>query len=98
MAEELRALLRDEARDPALQKIEPLALELSPDGATARLAYAIAETGEETALRRRAEAALARASGFLRSRIAEQLGLKRTPKLVFRFVGLRGEHEEGGES
>jgi ribosome-binding factor A len=103
LLEELRTLLRDEVRDPVLGDVWPLALKLTPDGGTARIAYAVegegAQSGEAAAAAQSREA-LARATGFLRSRLAAQLDLKRLPKLAFRFVGVRAawaQDAEGGE-
>lgn len=102
LLEEARALLRDEARDPALEGVELLSIELSPDGRNARFAYvATAPIDEERRVGRATGEALARSTGFLRARLAALLDLKRLPKLVFTFVGVRAPEPgagEGGES
>ncbi len=86
---ELQTLIRDEATDPAIEGITVLAVNLSPDGGHARIAYAVvAERSFENEVRHRSHAGLLRASGFLRARIAEQLNLKKLPKLSFTFVGI----------
>ena len=89
--EELQSLLRDEVADPALEGVTVLAVHLSPDGGNARVAYVVTAAGDEHQVRQRSKAALARAAGFLRVRVAQQLDLKRTPTLSFSFVGLASE-------
>jgi ribosome-binding factor A len=73
--EEVNFLLRGEIRDPQLDGVEITMVELQ--GECARLWFT-ADTEEY-----RVEA-LDRAAGFLRSQLAESLGLKRTPELRFR--------------
>ena len=73
ICEEANFLLRSEARDPLLFDVEITRVELR--GSCARLWF----SGP-----REAERALERAVGFLRCRLAESLGLKRMPELVFR--------------
>jgi ribosome-binding factor A len=99
--EELRCILRDDARHPGLAGIALLHLGLSPDGGHARVAYsAHAEPGEQEAdVARRTRAVLEAATGFLRARLAGSLDLKRLPQLGFTFVGVApgGQQAEGGE-
>jgi ribosome-binding factor A len=86
---ELQLLLADECTDPQLAGVKPIALTLSPDSGHARIAYAVvASLDQEQSLRRTTEAALIRATGFLRSQLAERLELKKLPRLTFTFVGL----------
>lgn len=73
--EEVNFLLRSEIRDPQLDGVEITMVELQ--GECARLWFT-ANTDQD-----RMEA-LDRAAGFLRSQLAESLGLKRTPELRFR--------------
>jgi ribosome-binding factor A len=75
--EEVNFLLRSEATDARLQSVVVTFVELTRDGSCARLWF----TAEGAT--NRAEA-LERAGGFLRNRLAESLGLKRTPELRFR--------------
>lgn len=90
LLDELRSVLRDEASDPALQGVLLLAMDLSVDGGHARVAYALeAEADGQRALALAAREGLARATGFLRARLASQLDLKRLPKLTFTFVGVQ---------
>lgn len=86
--EEVNFLLRSEIRDPRLDGIEITMVELQ--GECARLWFT-ADTDED-----RVEA-LDRAAGFLRSQLAESLGLKRTPELRFRrdpATRVFAKHEE----
>lgn len=73
--EEVNFLLRGEIRDPRLDGVEITMVELH--GECARLWFTC-ESNEGT------EQALERAAGFMRTRLAESLGLKRTPELRFR--------------
>jgi ribosome-binding factor A len=79
LREEVEAILRCEARDPALTSIVITRVELSGGGARARVWWQSHE--EKTYV----SEALERARGFIRSRVAEALGTKRTPELVFRW-------------
>jgi ribosome-binding factor A len=87
LLEELRALLRDEATDPALEGVRLMALKLSVDYRHARVHFALPggarrgldEAGERAAVGR----ALARATPFLRARLADAIELKRLPDLRF---------------
>jgi len=76
--EELRALLRDDVSDPALAEVSLSAVVLSIDYRHARVHFAAPD-------RRRAEAALARATPFFRARLGEAIDLKRVPDLRFVF-------------
>jgi ribosome-binding factor A len=74
--EELNQLLRNEIRDERLAGVVATMVDLSRDGSCARVWFSDDnEDGDE---------ALERAAGFLRSRLAEALDLKRTPELRFR--------------
>jgi ribosome-binding factor A len=79
LREEIEAILRCEARDPRLSTIDVTRVELSAGGARARVWWKADEDKEEVS------DALERARGFIRSRVAEALGTKRTPELVFRW-------------
>ena len=86
---ELQSLIRDEATDPSLDGVTVLAVHLSPDGGHARIAYAVvASLDRENEVRLRSHGGLVRATSFLRARLAEQLNLKKLPKLSFTFVGV----------
>lgn len=103
LLEELRALLRDEASDPALEPVRLMGLKLSVDYRHARVHFALERgQGTLTSSEERAAAgrALARATPFLRARLADTIELKRLPDLRFvpdtsaaasEFEGLFGE-------
>ena len=85
---ELQSLIRDEATDPSLDDLQVLDVSLQ-DGGNARVAYAvIAALCDEQEAGRRSREGLRRAAGFLRTRLAQQLDLKKLPKLTFTFVGV----------
>jgi ribosome-binding factor A len=91
--DEIQTLIRDEAADPALDGIRLVSVRLSVDGGHARIAYAVdAQLADERRLQQVSGEALARATSFLRARLAALLDLKRLPKLSFTFVGV---HEPG---
>jgi ribosome-binding factor A len=74
-----------------VQGVTLLAVQLSVDAGHARIPYAIeAPHGAERERPALASDGLVRASPFLRARLAQQLDLKRTPKLTFVFVGMTG--------
>ena len=75
--EEVNYLLRNEVRDPRLDGVEITMVELSGDGSRARLWFTC-EGDEDRA------PAFERVAGFIRTSLADNLGLKRTPELRFR--------------
>lgn len=75
--EELNFLLRSEMGDPRLGGVVVTMVDLTRDGSCARVWFSVDTDGDR-------EEALEGAAGFLRSRLAESLGLKRTPELRFR--------------
>lgn len=84
--EELNSIIDCELTDPRLEGTRVHFVELSRDGSRARVWFSNAPN-EATAGALGAselEAAFARASGFLRSRLCEALPLKRMPELCFR--------------
>lgn len=86
--------------DPALQDLKVLDVSLQ-DGGSARVAYAVvAPLDHEQASALRSRDGLTRAMGYLRTRLAQQLNLKKLPRLVFTFVGVvDGEaHSSTGDS
>jgi ribosome-binding factor A len=89
--EEVNFLLRSEVGDARLDGAEITMVELSPEGARARLWFTV-EDGRELG------DVWDGVAGFLRARLAESLGLKRTPELRFRrdpatrrLLGAEGE-------
>jgi len=81
IADELRLLLRDDVSDPDLDGVGVTAVALSPDYKNARVHFVISRG----AVRASVERALARATPFLRRRLADSIELKRTPDLRFVF-------------
>lgn len=82
MLEELRTLFRIDLVDPRLTSVVIVAVHLSADGSSARVAYA-QRTEDPTV-----EQALEKASGFLHARLAQTLQWKRTPRLRFVALGV----------
>jgi ribosome-binding factor A len=79
--EELNSLLDSEVTDPRLEGVRVTRVELTRDGARARVWFVV--TGENPRLRE-IETGFVRAAGFLRGRLSESLPLKRSPELRFR--------------
>lgn len=79
--EELRAILRDDVTDAALERARITAVALSPDYRSARVHFMTAK-GQS---RPDVEKAFGRAAAFMRGRLAEAIELKRTPDLRFVF-------------
>ena len=75
--EEVNLILRNEVRDPRLDGVVITMVELAGDGSCARLWFT-AEGDEDR------KEACEHVAGFLRTQLAESLGLKRTPELRFR--------------
>ena len=71
-------MFENEIRDGRLQDVRITFVDLTADGSCARIWYSSAAATREL------EAALARVAPFLRSNLAEGLGLKRTPEIRFR--------------
>jgi ribosome-binding factor A len=83
--EEVNLILRNEVRDPRLDGVVITMVELAGDGSCARLWFTAQETAEEAAKEHDDKrAACEHIAGFLRTQLAESLGLKRTPELRFR--------------
>jgi ribosome-binding factor A len=79
--QELDLLLRSELRDPRLDGVVVTVVELAGDGSCARVWIGDEHEGGDVAA---AIEALEGATGYLRTSLAESLGLKRTPELRFR--------------
>jgi len=77
--EELRSILRDDMTDPELEGVQLTAIVLTPDSKLAKVHFVVPRGRPRTAVER----AFARATGFLRARLAEGVELKRTPELRF---------------
>ena len=85
LLEELRGILRDDVTDPSLAEVVVRAVVLSSDYRHARVHFGLPR--EDDATRAAAERGLARATPFLRARLADALDLKRVPELRFVFDG-----------
>ena len=70
-------MFETEIRDRRLEEVTITFVELTRDGSCARLWFSAAGRDDK-------REALTRATGFLRTRLAESLGLKKTPELRFR--------------
>jgi ribosome-binding factor A len=79
---ELAALLLREARDPRLQAVAVTDVQVTPD---LRLARVYFRTLTAEAAPREAQAALRRATPFLRSALGHVLGMRVTPDLRFEY-------------
>ena len=81
---ELKRILNDlllaEVKDPRLRSVRVSEVEVSGDLGVARVFYSTLDPDEDRAP---IDAALVRASAFMRSRIGRDLKLRRTPELRF---------------
>ncbi|MGC4086334.1 MAG: 30S ribosome-binding factor RbfA [Polyangiaceae bacterium] len=93
LLEELQALFEDELSDPRLSEVRPLAVSLSPDYRHARVHCVAASSGPG---RSAIEQGLAKATGFLRRRIADAIELKHVPELRF-IVDERADSGAAGD-
>jgi ribosome-binding factor A len=75
--EEVNLILRNEVRDPRLDGVVITMVELAGDGSCARLWFSTEGNDDR-------RDACEHVAGFLRTQLAESLGLKRTPELRFR--------------
>lgn len=97
LLDELCSLLQDEVRDPLLQTVRPTALHLSVDYRNARIDYVVVNDADvPDASPDDLEEALARASPFLRYRLAQGVELKRTPELRFVCQGVSIDPDAAG--
>jgi ribosome-binding factor A len=80
--EELNSILDTEINDPRLEGIRVTSVDLSRDGARARIWFRTS-TGKGEIAAADVTRALDRATGFLRGRLCDALPLKRTPELRF---------------
>ncbi|NVJ21136.1 ribosome-binding factor A [Myxococcus sp. AM011] len=84
--QEVSLLFRSELSDPRLEGVSPTSFELTPDGRLIRIGYTLTPAAASGA--REVQEALARASGYLRSQLAQHLDLKRVPQLRFIYIGV----------
>ena len=80
---ELSRLIREEATDPRIGLLTLTRVKVSPDLSSATVFWSPLNLEEETDLEEMGEG-LASAAGFLRTRLAAGLTLRRTPALSFR--------------
>jgi ribosome-binding factor A len=76
--EEVSFMFDNEIGDERLQDVRVTFVDLTPDGSCARVWYSTAHNPREV------ERALERVGPLLRTQVAENLGLKRTPEIRFR--------------
>lgn len=82
--QELAALFLREVKDDRLAAVSVTGVRVSPDLALAHVHYVILAV-EDEALRREVARSLERASGFLRTTLAQRLKLRHMPALQFHF-------------
>ncbi|MBL0698422.1 ribosome-binding factor A [Comamonas sp. JC664] len=96
LSQEVARTFRGELSDPMLEGVALTSFELAPDGRLVRIGYTVTPEAAASGLRP-VQRALDRASGYLRSQLAEHLDLKRAPQLRFIYIGvserLPGEEE-----
>lgn len=76
-------LLRGAVKDPGAAGVVVHEVRVTGDLRQARVFVRLTEPRPDEARRRRALAALARASGFLRREVGARLGIRHTPELSF---------------
>lgn len=96
LREELGAITRDELGDPRLDQVQITLVELSVDYRNARVLY-VGPRGSSAEDRDRIERALAKATPFMRARLADSVDLKQVPALRFVWDRAAAERPEGFE-
>lgn len=86
LLEELARVLREEVQDPRLRLVNLTRVDVAPDLSHARVHFSAFDSERIPEIQR----GLDRAAGFLRTRLARALDLKRMPELRF-------EHDESIE-
>src|SRR6476646_605759 len=79
-----RALMRD-LDDPRLALAVVIRVEMPDDLSLARVMVRLASGGEDEAAQKRLLAGLNAASGLLRKRVGQNVGLRRAPELRFHY-------------
>jgi ribosome-binding factor A len=92
LRDELVGILKDDVHDPRVREVRIVALTLSVDYRHARVHFTL--KGDDP---KEVQAALARATPFVRSLLFQGTPLKRTPELRFLFAGHRSEEEPCSE-
>jgi ribosome-binding factor A len=80
MQRDLGTMILREMNDPRLQLVSISHVEVSRDLAFAKVYFTVLGERDDIYL---AQEALDNASGFLRNRLAEEMNLRKTPKLTF---------------
>jgi len=80
LREEIETLVEGELSDPRIGLVHVTAVELAPDGRSARVAVAVDGDDREA---ERSIKGLTAAVGYLRREVAERLQLRRAPELFF---------------
>ena len=80
--EEVSRILLLEVKDPRIGMVTMTGAELSPDIRVARLFYCVGKDADGSSVAD-TQKGLESASGFIRSTLAANLNLKRTPEIVF---------------
>ena len=80
---ELATLLRDEVGDPRIQLVSLTQVDLSPDFRNAKIYWSSPEADSQE-VRAKISNGLDSAAGFLRTRLASLLVIRRVPQLEFR--------------
>src|SRR3954463_15163739 len=83
--EEIATALGRDLQDPRLAYVVVTRVEMPDDLQLARVMVRLATGGEDPAMRKGALAGLVAASGQLRKRMGQALGLRRTPELTFHY-------------
>ncbi len=81
LREEITTIIQGELADPRIGNAAVSEVHLSPDGKSAHVFIAVQERAERQATR--TMEGLMRAKGYIRHEIAERLGLRHPPELVF---------------
>jgi ribosome-binding factor A len=79
-----KALVRD-LGDPRLELAVVIRVEMPDDLGVARVLVRLTSGGDDEAARKRLLAGLAAASGFLRKKVGQNVGLRRAPELRFHY-------------
>jgi ribosome-binding factor A len=83
--EEIATALGRDLQDPRLQDVVVTRVEMPDDLGLARVRVRLTVGGDDPVRQKRALAGLAAASGPLRKRVGQALGLRRTPELTFHY-------------
>jgi ribosome-binding factor A len=82
LREEIETIVEGELADPRIGLVNVSEVEISPDSRTARVMVVVAGNDEEA---EQTMQGLHAAVGFIRHSLAERLGLRRAPELLFQL-------------